>query len=175
MHGKRTMTIGLLSIALLGTAGLSAAVVSCDSPPATATPPREKPGAARLGYTKKLVGVKDIDAAVAMVTAALKAKGFGVITRINVQAVMKKKLGVEGKPYWILGACNPKLAHKALSADRFMGLLLPCKVIVFQADDGSFLVSIARPKAMFALVNNPQMAELASQVDARMKAVYDAL
>jgi len=171
MRKKEAVVIGILGWAGLILVGLT----GCDTRTATATPPREKAGAAQLGYTKKLSGVKDISAAVTLVKSALKAKGFGIITQINVQAVMKKKLGVDGKPYWILGACNPRLAHKALSADRFMGLLLPCKVIVFEADDGSFLVSFLRPQALFSLVKNPQLAGLALQVDARMKAAYDAL
>ncbi|MFH2008707.1 MAG: DUF302 domain-containing protein [bacterium] len=141
-------------------------------PPAQA---KSKADASHLGYTKKLVGVTDIDTALTKVKTALKAQGFGVITQINVQAVMKKKLGVDGKPYWILGACNPKLAHKAITADAFLGLLLPCKVIVFQAPDGSFLVSFAKPKKMFTLAKTPQLADLANQVDAKIKAAHDSL
>ncbi len=171
MKKNRITSAGLLLFGGVFVAGLA----GCDTTPAAATAPRTKSGAAHLGYTKKLTNVKDIDSAVTLVKGALKAQGFGIITRINVQAVMKKKLGVEGKPYWILGACNPKLAHKALTADPYMGLLLPCKVIVFQADDGSFMVSFARPQALFGLVNNPHMATLAAQVDARMKAAFDAL
>ncbi len=136
---------------------------------------KTKTDGSHLGYTKKLVGVTDIDTAVKKVQAALKTQGFGVITQINVQAVMKKKLGVDGKPYWILGACNPKLAHRAITADAFMGLLLPCKVIVFQAPDGSFLVSFAKPKKIFTLAKTPQLAGLAGQVDAKIKAAYDSL
>lgn len=128
-----------------------------------------------LGYTKKLAGVADIKEALAKVTAALKVQGFGVITHIDVQATMKKKLGVAMKPYWILGACNPKLAHKALEADKTLGLLLPCKVIVYQDSAGTFVVSFARPKTIFTLVADPRLAPIADEVDKRFRRALEAL
>ena len=84
---------------------------------------------------------------------ALKEQGFGVLTEIDVQQTMKRKLGVDYKPYLILGACNPKFAHRALTADEGIGLLLPCNVVLRQDDDGVF-VSIQDPEVMFSVVDD---------------------
>jgi uncharacterized protein (DUF302 family) len=88
------------------------------------------------------------DAAVERVTEALKAEGFGVLTRIDVHDTLKKKIGADFRPYVILGACNPQLAHKALSARGDVGLMLPCNVTVEAAGAGSTLVRIADPQMM---------------------------
>jgi len=166
-------------------ASTSGCAASADGARGPSTAPRDASSAGRptparqaslpLGYTKRLTGVSTIDEALARVKAALKAQKFGVITRINVQAVMKKKLGVTMRPYWILGACNPKLAHKALEADKILGLLLPCKVIVYQDNDGSFVVTLARPKTIFTLVSDPRLAPVAAEVDRRFQLVLAAL
>ena len=95
---------------------------------------------------------------------ALKAEGFGVLTEIDVQAVLKKKIDVDRKPYKILGACNPVLADKALQAEPDLGLLLPCNVVIREEEDGSTTVAIVDPAAMFTVVDKPEMEEMANEV-----------
>jgi uncharacterized protein (DUF302 family) len=116
-----------------------------------------------------------VDQALERVTAALKQEGFGVLTQIDVQDTLKKKLGVDFRPYRILGACNPPLAHKALGADAQIGLLLPCNVVVQEAQGGGAIVSIADPRAMFRVVDNPALAPIVDEVDARLRRVIAAL
>ncbi len=116
--------------------------------------------------------------AIETVTAALKAQGFGILTRIDVRATLKEKLGAEFRPYAILGACNPPLAHRALTAAPQMGLLLPCNVTVEESQPGVSLVRIANPQAMLASAGNPNDADLqavADQATAKLKAVTGAL
>lgn len=108
-------------------------------------------------------------AAVEAVTAALKTEGFGVLTTIDVQATLEQKLDAEMPPYTILGACNPPLAHRVLSAEPEIGLLLPCNVIVYVGADGQTTVSMIDPEAQFALVQRADLAELAQEVGARLR------
>ena len=95
---------------------------------------------------------------------ALKAEGFGVLTEIDVKAVLKKKIDVDRKPYKILGACNPVLANKALQIEPDLGLLLPCNVVIREEDDASITVAIIDPEAMFGVVNKPEMKVMADEV-----------
>jgi uncharacterized protein (DUF302 family) len=112
------------------------------------------------------------DAAVIRVRDALAAEGFGVLTEIDVAATLKKKLGVDFRPYIILGACNPALAHEALSSELEIGLLLPCNVVVHAADDESgSVVSIMDPDAALALADNDAIAAVAADAKARLQRV----
>ena len=113
--------------------------------------------------------------AVEQTVAALKEQGFGVLTEIDVQATLKKKLDVDFQRYIILGACNPPLAHKALSADLTVGLMLPCNVVVYENADGTSTVSALNPMAAIGVVGNPNLDETAAMATAKLTAVIAAL
>ena len=119
------------------------------------------------GYTAHLRGVS-FEQARDRVVEALKQEGFGVLTEIDVQATLKAKLGEEFRRYVILGACNPQLAHRALSAELGIGLLLPCNVCVWE-ESGGTTVSIAKPQAMFAVVGTDSLQPVADEADRRLK------
>jgi uncharacterized protein (DUF302 family) len=129
---------------------------------------------AKYGMTVAL-GKIPFDEAINRTTAALKTEGFGVITEIDVKATLKKKIDVDFRNYKILGACNPAMAHGALSADLMLGLLLPCNVIVFEEDGGDITVSIADPIEMFKIVDNPAVAGIVEKVRALLQKVKEAL
>jgi uncharacterized protein (DUF302 family) len=99
--------------------------------------------------------------------AALRTEGFGVLTEIDVAATMKARLDVDLTPYVILGACNPPLAHRALTTDPAIGALLPCNVVV-RADGGSVVVEAMDPQAVLGLVGDPRVDEVAGDVRARL-------
>jgi uncharacterized protein (DUF302 family) len=108
--------------------------------------------------------------------AALKDHGFGVLTEIDVKQTLKAKLDVDFKPYVILGACNPPLAHRALSADLGIGLLLPCNVVVYDSGDGTSCVEAMDPEAALGLVgDNPAIAEVAREAQALLTRALDSL
>jgi len=106
--------------------------------------------------------------AVERTKAALKEEGFGVLTEIDVKKTLKEKLGIDRDSYVILGACNPPLAHKALSADPFVGLLLPCNVIVYE-EEGGTVVSAIDPIAMVAGLESPALEEVAREVHPKLE------
>ena len=112
--------------------------------------------------------------AVEKVTAALKEEGFGILTEIDVQETLKKKLDVNFRKYVILGACNPPLAYQALQTELEIGLLLPCNVIVYEEDGGS-VVSIVDPIAMLGVVENPALDPVAQEARTRLQRVIETL
>ena len=115
------------------------------------------------------------DQAVARVSEALKREGFGVLTDIDVSATLKAKLGEDFRPYRILGACNPQLAHQALQLEDKIGTMLPCNVVVQQHADGAVEVSAVDPVASMQAIQNPGLAEVAKEVQARLKKVIEGL
>jgi len=118
------------------------------------------------------------EAALEKVIAALKAEGFGVLTRIDVQATLKEKLGEDFRPYVILGACNPPLAHRALQTDPVVGLMLPCNVTVEADPHGGSLARIANPEMMMtvgSLEGNSSLLEVAGLAREKLERVAEAL
>lgn len=124
-------------------------------------------------FSKRLEGVS-VEDALDKVTEALKANGFGVLTKIDVRDTLKKKIDVDFRPYVILGACNPKLAHKALRGDPSIGLLLPCNVVVQEVEGGA-LVSFADPKAMFELAPDAPIEDVATEARRLLQNAKDQL
>ncbi len=124
-------------------------------------------------FTKRLQ--LPFDAAVDRVTEALKQHGFGILTEIDVQQTLKKKLDVDFRPYRILGACNPPLAYQALRAEDKIGTMLPCNVIVQDVGGGSVEISAVDPVASMAAIDNPKLAGIATTVQAKLKDVVASL
>lgn len=113
-------------------------------------------------------------AAIARATEVLAEHGFGVLTTIDVQQTLKKKIGADFRPYTILGACNPKLAYRALQAESRIGLMLPCNVIV-QEVEGGVEVAAVDPMASMAAIENSGLADVASEVQGKLRDVIAAL
>lgn len=123
------------------------------------------------GFTKQVD--LSFEQALDKVTMELQKEGFGVLTEIDVQATMKKKLNIDRSKYKILGACNPPLAHKALSAEPLIGLLLPCNVVVFENDLGKTVVSAIDARAMMSVVDRPDVISVAEEVNKKLKRVIE--
>lgn len=117
----------------------------------------------------------DFDAAVEQTEKALQQEGFGVLTRIDVQETLQRKLGAEFPRYVILGACNPQLAHKALQAEPHIGVMLPCNVVVRELESGAIEVVAVDPIASMQAVNNPALGDIAGQVQGKMLQVVARL
>ena len=120
-----------------------------------------------FGMYRSLPGV-GYDAAVERVEAALQQEGFGILTRIDVQETLKKKIDVDFRPYVILGACNPPLAYRALSAEDTIGLMLPCNVVVAETSSGSE-VAIARPSVMMTVADAEGLEAVAEEAQSRLE------
>ena len=130
----------------------------------------------RLGITKTIAS--NFDAAIESVTAALKQQGFGVLSDIDVTATLATKIGAKIEPYRILGACNPTLAHQALSADRSIGLLLPCNVVVREVGPGKVEVSVVDPETLFELAPaeaRARVSHLPAEARAKLAAALESL
>lgn len=127
----------------------------------------------KYGYTVEVP--LDFDTAYDRTVKQLKEEGFGVLTEIDVRATLKEKLDVDFRKYRILGACNPPLAHKALSAETELGLLLPCNVIVYDKGDGKSQVAAMDPASAMSMVDNPAVEPIAADVTERMKRVLNAV
>ncbi len=124
-------------------------------------------------FSKSFEG--SFDEAIAKVTECLKEEGFGILTEIDVKETLKKKLDADFRKYRILGACNPAFAYKALQAEAHIGLMLPCNVIVQEMDNGTVEVAAIDPAASMQAIENPALADIATTVREKMKAVVDNL
>ena len=125
-------------------------------------------------YFSKTLNVS-FEEAVARVTEELKKEGFGILTDIDVQATLKKKLNADFRKYRILGACNPPFAYQALQAEDKIGLMLPCNVIVQELSEGKVEVAAIDPIASMQVINNPLLGNVAQQVHAKLKKVIESL
>ena len=125
------------------------------------------------GYSKTLT--EPYDKAITKVTEGLKKEGFGILTEINIKDTLKKKLDVDFRNYIILGACNPKLAHQALSREMDLGLFLPCNVIVYENDEGRAVVTAINPVVAMGRIDNPNLEPIAQEASTRLQRVIAAL
>lgn len=117
----------------------------------------------------------DFETAKEQVTEALSKEGFGILTEISVDQTFKKKLDIDFKKYHILGACNPNFAHQAISKEDKIGVMLPCNVILEETEDGSIEVSAVDPIASMSAVDNAGLADIAGEVQERLKKVIESL
>lgn len=128
-----------------------------------------------MSYYFSKILTTDFEPAIARVTEKLKEQGFGIITEIDVRQTLKTKIGVDFRPYRILGACNPALAHEALKLEDKVGTMLPCNVIVQELAPGRIEVAAIDPVASMAAVGNPALLEKAGIVQQKLRAVIDSL
>lgn len=126
-------------------------------------------------YYSKTLTTKSFDDAVTKVEEELKKEGFGVLTEIDIQATLKKKLDVDFRKYKILGACNPSFAYKALLIEENIGLMLPCNVVVRENDEGQIEVSAVDPVASMKAISNDSLADIAVEIKSKLQRVIDNL
>lgn len=126
-------------------------------------------------YVQKTLFNVGFDVAIEQVIEELKKEGFGILTEIDVQATLKKKLDVDFRQYRILGACNPAFAHKALQAELHIGSMLPCNVVVMENDDGEINVSAVDPYASMIAIGNKDLIAIAKQIQEKLKKVINNL
>lgn len=127
-----------------------------------------------MGYGRTVLLDEPVDAVIPKVKEALKAQGFGVLTEIDVRATLKEKIGAEVAPYVILGACNPRLAHRALELEPDVGLLLPCNVVV-REHDGRTVVSALDPGVIAELADHPDLRPIAEEATGLLDAALESL
>jgi uncharacterized protein (DUF302 family) len=125
-------------------------------------------------YINKIVEL-NFDTAIDKAIEELKKEGFGVLTEINVQETLKKKIDVDFMKYRILGACNPVYAHKALSLEDKIGVMLPCNIIVQEHDNGNVEVSAVNPKASMMAIENPKLESIANEIEIKLNRVVEAI
>jgi uncharacterized protein (DUF302 family) len=125
-------------------------------------------------YVNKIIST-DFESAIEQVTEKLKSEGFGVLTEIDVQKTLKEKIDADFGKYKILGACNPPNAFKALSNEPYIGLMLPCNVVVQETDDGKIDVSAVDPQASMQAVDNPKLADIAGEIKSKLERVINSL
>ena len=129
-----------------------------------------------MSFTINRILEIDFDAAIRRTTAALKTEGFGILSDIDVKATMKEKLGIGDFPrYRILGACNPPIAHAALTAEQAIGVMLPCNVIVREMTNGNIEVAAINPVAAIGAIGNPALTGLAAEVAAKLTKAVNAV
>lgn len=124
--------------------------------------------------SKKLQNIS-FDEAIEKVTEALKQEGFGILTEIDVKVTLKKKLDINFRPYKILGACNPPFAHKALLAEKNIGTMLPCNVIVQKTEDGMIEVAAVDPVVSMSAVGNAELESIAKEIRMKLQKVIEEL
>ncbi|AMV70654.1 hypothetical protein DBW_0254 [Desulfuromonas sp. DDH964] len=128
-----------------------------------------------MSYVISKTVAGSFDQAIARVTEELGKEGFGILTEIDVQATLKKKLDVDFRQYRILGACNPPFAYRALQAEAHIGVMLPCNVIVQEYEDGRVEVAAVDPIATMQAIDNADLADIAIQVRGKLRQVIDSL
>ena len=126
-------------------------------------------------YSFHITARDGLDRTLEKVTEELAKEGFGVLTEIDVQATLKKKLDLDTRPYRILGACNPNLAHQAIDAEPDIGLLLPCNVVVREEEDGSITVAFMDPITVLGVAGRADLAHLGAEAKARLERVRDGV
>lgn len=124
------------------------------------------------GFLKKVY--LPFNDALTKVKDELEKEGFGILTKIDVQEKFKEKLNIDFPKYQILGACNPKMAHQAISAERNVGLLLPCNVIVYEKESNVW-VGIIRPTQAMAMIENDDLKKIAAEVEEKLKRIFNKL